>query len=60
MAIVNQLNLEFKQMKVKMTFLNVELEETIYMEQQKSFAYDKSKVCLLKKYSYRIKNISNK
>jgi len=55
MAIVNQFNLELEQMDVKTAFLYGDLEETIYMEQPKSFVEDKSKVCLLKKFLYGLK-----
>ena len=57
MAIVNQFNLELEQMDVKTTFLHGDLQETIYMEQPKGFVEDKSRVCLLKKSLYRLKQI---
>ena len=55
MAIVNQFNLELEQMDVKTAFLHGDLEETIYMEQPEGFVEDKSKVCLLKKSLYGLK-----
>jgi hypothetical protein len=55
MAIVNQFNLELEQMDVNTAFLHGDLEETIYMEQPKVFVEDKSKVCLLKKSLYGLK-----
>jgi hypothetical protein len=36
-------------------FLNVELEEEIYMEQSEGFEVNNSKVCLLKKSLYGLK-----
>lgn len=48
MTIMNQYNLEFKQMDVKITFLHGDLEETIYIEKLEGFVEDKSKVCLFK------------
>ncbi|KAK2414734.1 secreted RxLR effector protein [Trifolium repens] len=55
MAIVNQYDLELEQMDVKTAFLHGELEETIYMQQPEGFVEDKSKVCLLKKSLYGLK-----
>lgn len=55
MAIVNQFNLELEQMDVKTAFLHGDLEEIIYMEQSEGFVEDKSKVCLLKKSLYGLK-----
>lgn len=57
MAIVNQFNLELEQMDVKTAFLHSDLEETIYMEQLEGFMEDKSKVCILKKSLYGLKQI---
>jgi len=42
-------------MDVKTAFLHGDLKETIYMEQPESFVEDKSKVCLLKKSLYGLK-----
>ncbi|WJX42094.1 hypothetical protein P8452_29365 [Trifolium repens] len=55
MAIVNMYDLELEQMDVKTAFLHGELEETIYMQQPESFVEDNSKVCLLKKSLYGLK-----
>lgn len=55
MAIVNQFDLELEQMDVKTAFLHGDLEETIYMQQPEGFSKDKSKVCLLKKSLYGLK-----
>jgi len=55
MAIVNQFNLELEQMDVKTAFLHGDLEVTIYMEQPEGFVEDKSRVCLLKKSLYGLK-----
>ncbi|CAJ2651441.1 unnamed protein product [Trifolium pratense] len=55
MAIVNQYDLELEQMDVKTAFLHGELEETIYMQQPEGFVEDNSKVCLLKKSLYGLK-----
>jgi len=60
MAIVNQFNLELEQMDVKTAFLHGDLEETIYMEQPEGFVEDKSKVCLLKKSLYGLKQSPRK
>jgi len=58
MAIINQYNFELEQMDMKTVFLHGDFEETIYMEQPKSFVEDKSKVGLLKKYLYELKQSS--
>ncbi|CAJ2648276.1 unnamed protein product [Trifolium pratense] len=55
MAIVNMYDLELEQMDVKTAFLHGELEETIYMQQPEGFVEDNSKVCLLKKSLYGLK-----
>ncbi|CAJ2646442.1 unnamed protein product [Trifolium pratense] len=55
MAIVNMYDLELEQMDVKTAFLHGELEETIYMQQPEGFVKDNSKVCLLKKSLYGLK-----
>ena len=57
MAIVNQFNLELEQMDVKTAFLCGDLEDTIYMQQPEGFVLDNSKVCLLKKSLYGLKQI---
>ena len=55
MAIVNMYDLELEQMDVKTAFLHGELEETIYMQQPEGFVEDNTKVCLLKKSLYGLK-----
>ncbi|CAJ2678716.1 unnamed protein product [Trifolium pratense] len=55
MTIVNMYDLELEQMDVKTAFLHGELEETIYMQQPEGFVKDNSKVCLLKKSLYGLK-----
>ena len=55
MAIVNMYDLELEQMDVKTAFLHGELEETIYMQQPEGFVKDNTKVCLLKKSLYGLK-----
>jgi len=57
MAIVNQFNHELEQMDVKTVFLHGDLEDTIYLEQLEGFVEDKSKVFLLKKFLYGLKQI---
>ena len=42
-------------MDVKTAFLHGELEETIYMHQPEGFVEDNTKVCLLKKSLYGLK-----
>ncbi|KAL1569026.1 hypothetical protein AAHA92_00559 [Salvia divinorum] len=60
MALVAHFNLELHQMDVKTTFLNGELEETIYMEQPEGFVVGdpKKMVCRLKKSIYALKQAS--
>lgn len=60
MDIMNQYNLELKQMDVKITSLHGDLEETIFMEQLEAFIEDKYNICLLKKFWYRLKQGSRK
>ncbi|MCI44121.1 reverse transcriptase-like protein, partial [Trifolium medium] len=55
MAIVNQYDLELEHMDVKTAFIHGELEETIYMQQPDGFVEDNSKVCILKKSLYGLK-----
>ncbi|PNX72588.1 copia LTR rider, partial [Trifolium pratense] len=55
MAIVNMYDIELEQMDVKTAFLHRDLEETIYMQQPEGFVEDNSKVCLLKKSLYGLK-----
>ena len=60
MALVAHYNLELHQMDVKTAFLNGDIEETIYMVQQKNFMSDNLKhlVCKLKKFIYGLKQAS--
>ena len=57
LAIVALRNLEVRQMDVKTTFLNVDLDEEIYIEQPDRFSAlgQERKVCKLVKSLYRIK-----
>jgi len=55
MAIINMYDLELEQMDVNTSFLHGELEETIYMQQSEGFVEDNTKVCLLKKSLYELK-----
>ena len=57
MALVAHFDLKLHQMGVKTAFLNVEIDETIYMEQPKNFVTrdPKSMVCKLKKSLYGLK-----
>ena len=57
MALVAHFNLELHQMDVKTTFLNGDIEETIYMVQLENFMSGDSKfvVCKLKKFIYGLK-----
>jgi hypothetical protein len=57
MAIVNQYNLELKQMNVKIAFSHDYLVKEIYMEQLDGFVEDNSKMCLLKKSLYGLNQI---
>ena len=57
MALVAHFDLELHQMDVKTTFLNREMDETIYTEKPKNFVIgdSKSMVCILKKSLYGLK-----
>jgi len=55
MVIVNMYDLELEQMDVKTAFLQGEFEETIYMQQLEGFVENNTKVCLLKKSLYGLK-----
>ena len=55
MTILNQYNLKFEQMNVKINFLHKDLKEIIYMEETKGFVEDKVNICLLKKSLYELK-----
>jgi len=55
MAIINQYDLELKQLDAKTTFLHGDLVDTIYMQQPEGFAEDQMKVCLLNKSLYGLK-----
>ena len=54
MALVAHFDLELPQMNVKTTFLNGNIDETIYMVQPENFVFGdpKSMVCKLKKFIY--------
>lgn len=54
-SFLNQCNLELEQMSIKITFLHEYIEETVYMEHPECLVEDKTKVCLLKKYLYGLK-----
>ena len=57
MTLVAHFDLELHQMDVKTTFLNGEIDETIYMKQPGNFVIgdSKSMVCKLNKYLYGLK-----
>lgn len=55
LSIVTQFDLNLEQLDVKTAFLHGDLEETIYMHQPEGFVEDRSKVCLLKKSLYGLK-----
>lgn len=57
MTIVIKYILKLEKMNVKITFLKADIKEKIYMEQPEGCVEDKSKVCILKKYLYRLKQI---
>ena len=61
MALVAHFDLELHQMDVKTTFLNGNIEETIYMVQPENFVSGdpKSMVCKLKKSIYGLKQASH-
>ncbi|RDX92903.1 hypothetical protein CR513_24908, partial [Mucuna pruriens] len=60
MTLVAHFDLELHQMDVKTTFLNGDINETIYMVQPKNFASNESKsmVCKLNKFIYGLKHAS--
>lgn len=60
MDIVNQYNIYLEQMDFKTYFLNIYLEDTIYMEQLDGFVNDKPKVSILMKYLYGLKQSHGK
>ena len=55
LAISNKLDLELHQMDVKTAFLNGRLSDEIYMKQPVGFEKDPSKVCILKRSLYGLK-----
>ena len=57
MALVAHYDLELHQMDVKTTFLNGNIDETIYMVQPENFEFNDSKqlVCKLKRSIYSLK-----
>ena len=60
MALVAHFNLELHKMEVKTTFLNGDIDETIYMVQPENFVSRDTKqmVCKLKKSIYGLKQAS--
>ena len=60
MALVAHFDLELHQMDVKMTFLNGDLKENVYMKQPKGFIMEgkEDMVCLLKKSIYGLRQAS--
>jgi hypothetical protein len=60
MALVAHYDLELHQMDVKMTFLNGDLLENVYMAQPKGFAMKEKEHmrCHLKKFIYGLKQVS--
>ena len=60
LALVAHFDLELQQMDVKITFLNGDLEEEVYMKQLEGFSSSNGKhlVCKLKKSIYRLKQAS--
>ena len=60
MALVAHFNLELHQMDVKSTFLNGDIDETIYIVQPENFVSGEAKkmVCKLKKSIYGLKQAS--
>jgi len=60
MALVAHFDLELHQIDIKMTFLNGDIDETIYIVQPENFVSGNSKsmVCKLKKSIYDLKQAS--
>ena len=60
LALVAHFDLELQQMDVKMTFLNGDLEEKVYMKQLEGFSFREGAhlVCKLKKSIYSLKQTS--
>lgn len=60
LAVAAKRNWELEQLDVKTTFLNGDLEKTIYVAQPQGFEVPRSeqKVCLLKKSIYGLKQSS--
>jgi len=60
MTLVAHFDLDLHQMDIKTTFLNGDIDETIYMVQPKNFVSGNSKsmVCKLKKFIYGLKQAS--
>lgn len=57
-AIATENNLNIDHFDIDTAFLNSDLDESILMEQPEGFCYDKSKVCLLLKSIYGLKQAS--
>ena len=60
LAIVARMDIELHQMNVKITFLNGELDEEIYMDQPLGFELkgQERKICKLKRFIYGLKQAS--
>jgi len=61
LALVAHFDLELQQMDVKMTFLNGDLEEEVYIKQPKGFPSSDGEnlVCKIKKSIYDLKQASH-
>lgn len=57
-ALANDLNMNIDHLDVETAFLNSDLDEHIFMEQPEGFNTDRSKVCLLLKSIYGLKQAS--
>jgi len=60
LALIAHFNLEFQQMDVKITFLNGDLEDEVYMKQPEVFSSSSGEhlVCKLNKSIYGLKQVS--
>lgn len=57
-SLAHHLDMSMEHIDVTTAFLNGDLNETIYMEQPKGFVCDESKVCMLQKSIYGLKQAS--